>query len=478
MMSEQSQVGGARSEGMSDAARRRLQECFKQGSMRMAQENYDYAAELFTTCVCGDPGNTAYVQSFLANLKKKYKDNKKGSALASIQGMRHLANIKRAAAAKDWSGVIRAGLEMLKLNPWHTGTLEAMAHACRELGYHDVRLLYLKMALEARPTDPAINKLCAEAYADLGQFDQAIAHWQLVLKAKPNDEEATKAIAKLTVERTIHRGGYTDPTRAGRKEVPATGPAPSPAAGAAAGPPPTEPAISPEKALLAEIRRDPTNLAKYIELAEFYVTQAQFDRAKETLSRAQQVAPDDPDIPERLIDIQLREIRHQIQKLEQTKGAEAADDIAQLEKQALEKEIELFRRRVERFPAHAAFHYELGLRYKAAEKWSEAITEFQKARNDPHHRANCLLELGQCFQAIKQSKLAMQHYAEALKELSDRDVDRQKLGRYLAGKLALELGDLDTAEEHLTALAAIDFSYRDVANLLQEITTRREGQKG
>lgn len=470
MSSGTPQAGGGRSEALSEAARRRLQECFQQASLRMAQENYDYAAELFTTCVAGDPGNSAYVQSFLANLKKKYRDNKKGSTLASVQGMRHIASMKKAAKAQDWPGVIRAGLEMLKLNPWHTGTLEEMANACRQMGYNDVRLIYLKMAQEARPTDPAIQKLLAEAYADLGDYDQAIQCWQLVLKTKPNDEEAQKAIAKLTVERTIHRGGYTDPGRAGRKEVPVAPTVTAPATAPAAEPGRT---ASPEAVLLAEIRRDPTNIAKYIQLSEHYITEGNFEKARDILQRALQVSGNDPDIADRLTDVELRALRRQIQELE-GKG-EAAAEIAELEKQVVDKEIELFRRRVERFPGHAAFHFELALRYKQAGRWSEAITEFQKARNDPRHRAACLLELGQCFQAIKQNKLAMQHYAEALKEIGDRDVESQKLGRYLAGKLALEMGDLDTAEEHLTALAAIDFGYRDVSDLLQQITARREG---
>lgn len=471
MSSDLPQSGGARADGLSEATRRRLQECFKQASMRMAQENYDYAAELFTTCVAGDPGNVAYVQSFLANLKKKYRDNKKGSALASVQGMMHIASMKKAARSKDWVGVIRAGLEMLKLNPWHTSTLEEMANACRELGFHDVRLVYLKMAQEARPNDPAVCKLLAEAYADLGQYDQAIQCWQLVLKSKPNDEEALKAISKLTVERTIHRGGYTDPARAGRKEIPV---APTATVSAeAAGHAPTAGA-SPEATLLAEIRRDPNNMARYIQLADYYTTEGKFDKAREVYLRALQVFNNDPDIADRLNDVEIRALRHRIQELE-AQGAGAADEIRQLEKQILDKEIELFRRRVERFPTHAAFHFELGLRLKQAERWSEAITEFQKARNDPRHRAACLLELGQCFQAIKQNKLALQHYNEALKEIGDRDVESLKLGRYLAGKLALELGDLDTAEEHLTALAAVDFAYRDVGELLQQITARREG---
>ncbi|MCS7236760.1 MAG: tetratricopeptide repeat protein [Thermoguttaceae bacterium] len=470
MSSGTPQAGGGRSDSLSDAARRRLQECFQQASLRMAQENYDYAAELFTTCVAGDPGNTAYVQSFLANLKKKYRDNKKGSALAAVQGMRHIASMKKAAKSQDWPGVIRAGLEMLKLNPWHISTLEEMANACRQMGHNDVRLIYLKMAQEARPTDPAVNKLLAEAYADLGEYDQAIQCWQLVLKAKPNDEEAQKAIAKLTVERTIHRGGYTDPSRAGRKEVPVapavTAPA-APSAGEATR------AASPEATLLAEIRRDPSNIAKYIQLSEHYIGEGNFDKARDILQRALQVSNNDPDVADRLTDVELRSLRRRIQDL-QGKGEAAAGEVAQLEKQLVDKEIELFRRRVERFPGHAAFHFELALRYKQAGRWSEAITEFQKARNDPRHRAACLLELGQCFQAIKQSKLAMQHYAEALKEIGDRDVESQKLGRYLAGKLALEMGDLNTAEEHLTALAAIDFGYRDVSDLLQQITARRE----
>ena len=52
----------------------------------MSQENYDYAAELLTQCVAGDPANFIYLQAVLINLKKKYNNNKKGSNLAFIQG--------------------------------------------------------------------------------------------------------------------------------------------------------------------------------------------------------------------------------------------------------------------------------------------------------------------------------------------------------------------------------------------------------
>ncbi len=253
-----------------------------------------------------------------------------------------------------------------------------------------VRLIYLKTAQEARPNDPAVLRLLAEAYADLGQFDQAIACWNLVLKAKPNDEEATKAIARLD-----GRAAPSTAVATRIQPVPGRNGYPAAAPGAASGTPgltaapAAEPTASPERVLLAEIRRDPSNVPKYIELSEYYITQTQFDRAREVLQRALQVSQNDPDIVERLIDVDLRTLRHQIQQLQASGAADAAGKIAHLEKQILDKEIELFRGRVERFPGNAAFHFELALRYKLAGRWPEAIAEFQKARNDPRHRG-CL----------------------------------------------------------------------------------------
>ena len=42
-----------------------------------SQDKYDYAIELFTECVQGDPGNLEYLQNFMTNLQKKYGSAKK-----------------------------------------------------------------------------------------------------------------------------------------------------------------------------------------------------------------------------------------------------------------------------------------------------------------------------------------------------------------------------------------------------------------
>ena len=65
--------------------KKRLQKAFEIASQKSEQESYDYATELLSQCVWGDPGNKAYVQSFLGNLQKKYANNRKGSSFGQFK---------------------------------------------------------------------------------------------------------------------------------------------------------------------------------------------------------------------------------------------------------------------------------------------------------------------------------------------------------------------------------------------------------
>ena len=89
---------------------------------------------MFTQCVVGDPANQIYIKQFLSNLSKKYNDNKKGAGFTSTaKAFTHKGSVKKASMSKDWMGVIKSGLEMLKINPWDISTLLAMADACERI---------------------------------------------------------------------------------------------------------------------------------------------------------------------------------------------------------------------------------------------------------------------------------------------------------------------------------------------------------
>ena len=139
--------------------RRILQQQFEHGTKSAAKNDFKYAENMFTLCVAGDPGNPIYTKTFLETQSRKYSNNKKGSKLASLSGMGHKASIKKASVQKDWPGVIKAGLEMLKLNPWDVSALLAMANACDNLEFADCQLLYLKNALDANPKDTSASIL-------------------------------------------------------------------------------------------------------------------------------------------------------------------------------------------------------------------------------------------------------------------------------------------------------------------------------
>src|SRR5215471_11801848 len=109
--------------GISPAIRRRLQQNYDKGMQSAQAGNFDYAIDMLTPAVVGDPGNQIYIQSFLGTLHRKYNNNKKGVTLAAVRSATSKTSMLNSSRKKDWQSLIRSGLEVLKLNPWDTSTL-------------------------------------------------------------------------------------------------------------------------------------------------------------------------------------------------------------------------------------------------------------------------------------------------------------------------------------------------------------------
>lgn len=443
---------------ISDAKRKRLQQCFEHANMQMRQQAYDYATDLFTQCVLGDPANPAYVQGFLSNLKQKYNNNKKGSNLAFLKTAGPKTLTKKCQAQKDWTGVFKNGIEVLKLNPWDVGTLTALAHALTEANCQsESELHFLKQAQECDPKDPGINKLCAIALKARRRYAEAIVCWRRVQEAKPNDEEANRAIASLAVEQTIDQGKYTaEDAKAAGKHGHVDGAE-----------------LTPEQRIEREIRRNPKDIPKYIELAELYIHEELFKKAAEVYKRALQIDKTSLDLLEKLEDVDMRELRRiEAEAKEQAAKTNSPADRQRAEqatRHVAEMELDLYKKRVERYPNNLQYRYQLAERYKVMGLYNEAIAEYQVAVNDPKYRGLCLLSLGQCFQKIKKYQLAMTNYEQAIEQIADRDADNKKKALYLAGKLAVGMKDYATGLRYLNALAGQDFNYKDVSTLLDKL---------
>jgi tetratricopeptide (TPR) repeat protein len=344
----------------------------------------------------------------------------------------------------------------------------------------------LRAALDVGPKDVTVNRRAAATLQRMGQFDQAIACWHRVELAKPGDEEAQRQISQLSVEKTIHQGGY-DPSALGIAPKPGAGAArPASVARLSRGAPahdPDEdldaPPLPPEERYKAAIAADPANVDKYFRLADVYVNEQRLDEAQQVLVRAGEAAGGgNLDVRDRLEDLQLRRAaRAAAQAQRNFEQADTPENKALLDRtraHANQVELEVYATRVDREPNNPRLQFELGLRLKKAGKSKEAITAFQAARTDPKRKALVLVELGECFQKIEQYKLALSHYEQALEACEPTDVDAKKLALYRAGVLATGLRELDRAERHLSTLAGMEFGYRDVADRLDKLTRLRD----
>ncbi|HXT60356.1 MAG TPA: hypothetical protein VN699_17065, partial [Pirellulales bacterium] len=112
---------------------------------------------------------------------------------------------------------------------------------------------------------------------------------------------------------------------------------------------------------------------------------------------------------------------------------------------------------------------------RRGKNFQEAIKVLQEARTDTKRRGLVFLELGVCFESIKQYKLALSNYEQAVEALGEREVEQRKTAVYRAGCLAMDrLKDWDAAEKYLTMLASIDFGYKDVGERLDKLPGLRD----
>lgn len=468
------------------AVRQRLQAVFEHAQRCAEKADFEYAHDLLSQCLTEDPANLIYLQHFLSNLAQKYGNNKKGARFAGLKSKTSRMALSKAAGKGQWRDAFAAACEALKSNPWDTATLLDVADAYNELGSDECQLYALRWALEAAPKDATVNRRAAETLARLGQFDQAISCWRRVEQAKPGDQEAAKAISQLSVEKTIHQGGYNQELLQGAvadasavesalRERAAQG---RPAAADVALEKP-KPDSGRERALLDAVANQPAEIGNYVELAELFTAQSRLREAEEILTRALAASGGgDLAVRERLEEAHLRRAHSQVavaqRRAEQEKTPEAADLARRMAAQANQAELEVYAARATRNPGNLLLQYELGMRCKRAGKFREAIQAFQAARDDIRHKALVQLHLGESFQHIRQFKLALASYEAAVEASDSIQLDTKKLALYRAGVLAAELGDRDKAEKHLTQLAAIDFSYRDVADRLDKLAAIRD----
>ena len=456
--------------------RRRLQECYEQGTRLMTQGKYDhdYVYSFLVQCVLRDPANTVYLEAFLENLHRKYNNNKKG-AMLNFGGK---GPIKKAVAKENWEQVLKLAADALKSNPWDVTVLRAAADACAAFGYHQAELRYLRNALVPNPQDPAVNRHCALSLARIGDFDQAITCWTRVDEAKHGDDEAQRMISELQIQKTVgvtrEEDNRPSTRRRAEREAKAAS-ATSPAASSER----REIELTKRQELERAVANNPTDLDSYFELADLHVAEQRLGEAAHVVNKAIAASGGNYKARERLEDIEILRKQEQIaiaeQRVAANADAEAPELVSRLKEDLNRYELEVFNSRTERYPNDLEAKFQLGVRLRKAGNYRQAIPILSDAAKLESRQAKSLLELGECLQRTKQYDKALECYVRSVaKAVATEDVEVQKLARYRCGILSAGLHNHEAAEEHFVALIAIDPTYKDVAPRLDKIREIRD----
>ncbi len=434
----------------SPAERSRLTKCFTTGSDNLRKGNYDYAIELFGSCVAGDPASAIYLQKFMEALSKKFSGKKKGG-LASLLSAGSRGSLKRLVASGKTREALKTGLDVLKKDPFDVACILSLADACGEAHCLETQGLFLRRALDVAPKDISVNKHCANYKERLGEYDQAISCWQRLAGTKSVREEADREIARLSVEKT-------------RQKLESRGVSSKESSD-----------VSPLQELRQKLAASPTDYETAFELSDLLEREASIEEAETVLLDVLAASGNDLKVREHLEDRQIRWAKQRVmvaeKQLQNTDSEDNKETVARLKTALLKQEIDVFAARVERYPDNVSWKYELAMRLKTAGSPAEAIKFFQQVQMDSRRRGAVALELGECFQKIKQYPLAMRNYQTAVESLGDREVESRKRALYRAGVLAAAMKDKDAALKFLSNLAELDFGYRDVAERLQKLNT-------
>jgi tetratricopeptide (TPR) repeat protein len=416
--------------------------------------------------------------------RAKYGNNLHGSRLALVTTAGTRLRLRRALQTEDFLRALDLGEQILVKNPWDPGTLAAMAEAFDGLGLLDLAVWHQELARQAKPKSLSINRALARLYEKRGNFTQAAALWELVRRAAPTDVEAQRKAKDLAASETIARGRYGEAITGTAEQAvgetaeqpvaPLPGPQMRPQAAA-----PVDRTAREGDPLRAKIEAEPTSPLHYLQLASVYRRANRLDESRKVLEQGLAATGGNFEIALELADLDVEPFRSDLVVAEQKLRADPGDAELQrlragLLREVTQRELDLCRRRADRYPTEMSHRYEMGVRLLRLGQVDEAIKELQAARADPRQHWKALLHLGYCFKARSNWRLAERNFEEALKDLPSVEVSARKELLFELAQGNADAGNLERAVELGMELANLDFSYKDVGQLLDSWQARVE----
>jgi tetratricopeptide (TPR) repeat protein len=452
---------------------------FQRANQVISKGDHDYGIQLLLTCCKLDPGNFVYRQALRQAEKIKYQNNQRGSRLAVVATAATRLRLRKALLAGDHLRVLELAEAVLAKNPWDAGANLALGEAFEALGLIDLAVWSVEQARQVKPKSLKVLRTLARLCEKRGNFTSAAALWEMIRQADPRDVEAQHKTKDLAASETIARGKY---------EEAITGTAEQASAETAEHGPTSEPPLSPApprtdritrhtEALQQKIAAEPTTAQHYLQLASIYRRAGRLEDARKVLEQGLGPTGNQFELAIELADLAIEPFRADLAAAEEKLRTQPDDPElcalrARLQREIVQRELEISRRKAERYPTEMAHRLEMGVALLRLGQTEEAIRELQAARVDPRQQWRALLYLGYGFKARNNWRLAQRNFEEALKLLPASEAGTRKELLYELAQGHAAAGNLEQALEVAYELANLDFGYRGIGQQVEEWQTR------
>jgi tetratricopeptide (TPR) repeat protein len=444
---------------------------FQYGNDAAMKSNFDYAIDMYRQACKHDPDNMVYRQS-LRGIERKKFGNAPGK-VGKLVGMRVQPILMRAKSARS-KGNHQQALEVCEEafvhNPWDIGAARVAAEAAEGLGFLALAEWFVE-SVQMVATDADFFRFSADVHEHNESWQKAIQCWEQVRKINPNDQDVSRKINALSAAGTIKRAGLDDAIDSRVNPAAEVDSAESLQAKLEKM---KYEQLTPEAKLIKEIVADPKAVHAYLHLADYYRQRGELEKSEKVLAKGIKFNPDDAGLLSTYEDTQIGRLKRAIDGQTQRVKEHPEDTGAKVKLDELtamynKYEVQAYRRRVALYPEDANTHYQLGVILARTGAHDEAIAEFQQASSSPAHKVNARYQMGLSFEANNVLKLAERSYREALKAVEPEDTDNFKALHYQLGRVSEASGNSEAAAEHYHEVAAIDYSYRDVAQRLRRL---------
>jgi tetratricopeptide (TPR) repeat protein len=438
----------------------------------MELRNYGYAIQLLQAVLKNHPDFLLARQ--LARKAAVAKSGGRRGVLGSLSGA-SLSTIKlQSQVRKDPVAAFDAIEKMLETDPYSPQANQLLKEAALGAKMPEVALFALETIVGGNPKDTRTMHELAKLYMENEQPAKAGDIYGKILEINPNDLAAVKGGKDAAAAASMQRGGWDREEATYRDLIKDK-----------------EQAVALEQQgrvyrshdaidyLLGELSerytQDPENVDTARRIAELYEEKNDLENAVTWFSYAAQLSQNtDFALLRKASDLRIRQFDSSITSLEEfistnPDAADAAQYGAQLE-EIREQRAQLLlaeaKRRVERNPTDLQLRFELGEVLVSLGNHKDAISELQRARQNPNVRLRAMNLLGKCYTERGMLDLAANVLSTAASELAQMDSVKKDIV-YNLGLVYEKMTQEEKSIECMKQIYEVDYGYRDVAKRVE-----------